>query len=97
MATNPESKALQDNLDVDYVISYRFADTRKFQKPLKWTHRSDTILAKAQAQQGLEKLLQALANVGLQTCVRIGENCSLLVFAKAADTEQFKNEVYKQR
>lgn len=58
---------------------------------------SDWTIAKSEAQQGLERLIQALARVGLQTTIRAGENCSILVFVKAADDERFKNEVYKQR
>ena len=53
--------------------------------------------AKAEAQKGLAKLLEALTRVGLQVTVRNGGKCSLLVFVKAPELEHFKNEVYKQR
>jgi len=73
-------KALESNLDVDYVISYRFAKTDK---------------AKAAAQ--FEKLCQALANVGLQTEARNGENQSLLLFVRVASDEHLFGEVYRSR
>ncbi|KAF3051035.1 hypothetical protein E8E11_008351 [Didymella keratinophila] len=75
-----KSKALQSNLDVDYVISYRFAKSDK---------------AKAAAQ--FEKLCHALANVGLQTEARNGENHSLLLFVRVASDEHLFGEVYRSR
>ncbi|KAJ4993051.1 hypothetical protein SVAN01_01403 [Stagonosporopsis vannaccii] len=75
-----KSKALQSNLDVDYVISYRFAKTDK---------------ARAAAQ--FEKLCHALANVGLQTEARNGDNHSLLLFVRVASDEHLFGEVYRSR
>lgn len=44
-----------------------------------------------------QNLIRALADVGLQTEVRNGEDSSLLVFVKAADEEVFSNVVYRSR
>ncbi|OAK97897.1 DUF590-domain-containing protein [Phaeosphaeriaceae sp. SRC1lsM3a] len=75
-----KSQALQSNLDVDYVISYRFAKTDK---------------SKAVAQ--FEKLCEALANVGLQTEVRNGDDHSVLLFVRVASDEHLHGEVYRSR
>ncbi|KAF2085021.1 DUF590-domain-containing protein [Saccharata proteae CBS 121410] len=66
----PKSPAMQTNMEVDYVITYRFATTDK-----------DAAIAK------FEKLIQALASVGLATEVRNGENHSVLVFVRVASEE----------
>ncbi|KAF2274077.1 DUF590-domain-containing protein [Westerdykella ornata] len=77
----PKSHALQTNMDVDYVISYRFAKT------------ADKSVAISQ----FEKLVEALASVGLQTSVRDGDNDSVLVFVKAVSDEHLFGEVYRSR
>lgn len=43
------------------------------------------------------KLVQTLANVGLATEVRNGENQSVLVFIKVASEEHLFGEVYRSR
>lgn len=73
-------EALQTNLDVDYVISYK-VDT------------SD----KKESTSQFKKLIRALAEVGLTTEVRHGEDNSLLVFVKAADEQWLANVVYRSR
>ncbi|KAF1953514.1 DUF590-domain-containing protein [Byssothecium circinans] len=75
-----KSQALQTNMDVDYVISYRFAKSDKA-----------TAIAK------FEKLVEALASVGLQTEVRNGESHSVLLFLRVASDEHLFGEVYRSR
>ncbi|KAF2133584.1 DUF590-domain-containing protein [Dothidotthia symphoricarpi CBS 119687] len=75
-----KSQALQSNLDVDYVITYRFAKTDK-----------RTAIAQ------FEKLCEAIANVGLQTEVRNGDNHSVLLFVRVASDEHLFGEVYRSR
>ncbi|RDI88360.1 hypothetical protein Vi05172_g1080 [Venturia inaequalis] len=70
----------KSNMEVDYVISYRFATTDR----------------KAAIVQ-FEKLIQALASVGLATEVRNGGKHSLLVFVKVASEEHLFGEVYRSR
>lgn len=55
------------------------------------------VLDKPEAQQGLQSLLQALAQVGLAIEVRNGDNCSLLVFVKVASDKILSHEVYRSR
>ncbi|MCJ1243176.1 hypothetical protein MMC30_000373 [Trapelia coarctata] len=52
---------------------------------------------KLEATAGFEKLIQALARLGLTTEVRNGDNCSVLVFVKAEADKRFRNEVYRSR
>lgn len=92
------AKPSHANLDVDYVIIYRFTDTSTapfsiWEAPIN----SLTVLDKSEAQQGLERLLQALAQVGLAIEVRNGENCSLLIFVKVASDKRLSHEVYRSR
>ncbi|KAJ5101282.1 Acyl-CoA N-acyltransferase [Penicillium alfredii] len=77
MAT--ETRPLESNLHVDYVIQYRFGDAD--QTP---------------AIEQLEKLLEALAKVGLQSEVRQGDESSLLVFVRAS-TKRLKRAIYRSR
>lgn len=44
-----------------------------------------------------QKLIEALAQVGLATEVRNGESHSLLVFVKVASDEHLFGEVYRSR
>lgn len=55
-----------------------------------------TISDRSQAIEQLEKLLQALAQVGLQVEVRQGDESSLLVFVKASE-KRLKQAVYRSR
>lgn len=55
-----------------------------------------TIADRSQAIEQLEKLLQALAQVGLQVEVRQGDESSLLVFVKASE-KRLKQAVYRSR
>lgn len=91
-------KALQSNLDVDYVISYSFAKTGMRHvdaliRPLEADYNTDK--AKAAAQ--FEKLCHTLASVGLQTEARNGDNHSLLLFVRVASDEHLFGEVYRSR
>lgn len=52
---------------------------------------------KTEATAQFEKLIQSLAEVGLQTEVRNGENHTLLVFIKALDGRVMANVVYRSR
>ncbi|PVI04886.1 DUF590-domain-containing protein [Periconia macrospinosa] len=75
-----KSQPQQTNMDVDYVISYRFAKTDKA-----------TAIAK------FEKLVEALASVGLQTEVRNGDSHSVLLFLRVASDDHLFGEVYRSR
>jgi anoctamin-10 len=55
-----------------------------------------TIADQSQAIGQLEKLLQSLAEVGLQAEVRQGDETSLLVFVKASE-KRLKRAVYRSR
>lgn len=94
----PRTRASHGNLDVDYVITFRFPETSK---PLCTTREASvnpsTVLDKLEAQQGLQSLLQALARVGLAIEVRNGDNCSLLIFVKVASDKILSHEVYRSR
>lgn len=92
-----KSKALQSNLDVDYVISYRFAKTGTRHENTKRQPGADHSTDKAKAAAQFEKLCQALANVGLQTEARNGDNHSLLLFVRVASDEHLFGEVYRSR
>ena len=96
MASHPNT--LYDNFDVDYVITYRFADTSK--SPNSTTRLfldKPTFIAKAEASRSFQNLVQALALVGLAIEVRNGGNCSLLVFVKVASDERLNKAVYRSR
>lgn len=94
----PTGTQLGNNFGVDYVISYRFADIGAISDS-QLKHRSvlTIITGKSAALADFEKLVQALARLGLITEVRNGANCSLLVFVKAEEAKSLKNEVYKSR
>lgn len=94
----PPAKVLHGNLDVDYVITYRFTETSN--SPfVKQEALVNLLIAldKPEAQQGLQSLLQALAHVGLAVEVRNGDNCSLLIFVKVASDKRLSHEVYRSR
>ena len=94
----PHHNILHDNFGVDYVITYRFADTCESSISLVSFFLDILILtAKADASRSLEDLVQALARVGFAIEVRNGENCSLLVFVKVASDERLNNAVYRSR
>ena len=55
------------------------------------------IADRAEAKELFEKLLQALASVGLAIEIRNGDNCSLLVFVKVASDKRLNQAVYRSR
>ena len=55
------------------------------------------MIDKTEAISQFEKLVQALASVGLETEVRPGEDHSLLVFVKATSQDHLYGEVYRSR
>lgn len=94
----PHHNSLHDNFDVDYVITYRFADTGKSRNPMaSFCLTRPTSTAKAEASRCFQDLVQTLARVGFAIEVRNGENCSLLVFVKVASDERLNNAVYRSR
>lgn len=89
--------ALHSNFDVDYVISYRFTDIGMLLPfPFEPSPRQRSA-DKSEAIANFQKLIRALAGVGLETEVRNGDNCSVLVFVKAASEKRFNNVVYRSR
>ena len=94
----PHGDVLHDNYGVDYVITYRFANTCESSISMVSIFLNVLILtAKADASKSLEDLVQALARVGFAIEVRNGEGCSLLVFVKVASHERLNNAVYRSR
>ena len=59
--------------------------------------RSLTKIDKPTAEPRFEKLVTALANVGLATEARNGDNCSILLFVKVASEAYLQRETYKSR
>lgn len=54
-------------------------------------------LGKTKAEARFIKLIEALNDVGLQTEVRNGDNCAVLIFVKIASTGHLEAEVYRSR
>jgi anoctamin-10 len=57
----------------------------------------DSATGKTEAEAQFGKLIEALNNVGLETEVRNGDNCAVLVFVKIASEKHLKAEVYHSR
>lgn len=95
----PPSASADSNLDVDYVLVYRFTSKGKSGLvPLMSLPKTDsTLLDKNKAVSRFQNLIRALADVGLETEVRNGEDATLLVFVKAADEKIFSDVVYRSR
>ncbi|OCT51270.1 plasma membrane stress response protein [Cladophialophora carrionii] len=74
-------KTLQTNFDVDYVISYRMPKDE----------------GKEAGITQFRKLIRALAETGLTTEVRRGDETSLLVFIKASDEKILADVVHRSR
>ncbi|KAI9803117.1 MAG: hypothetical protein M1833_001188 [Piccolia ochrophora] len=87
-AHSAKGNAVHSNLNVDYVISYRFAEVGL---------DKSGVSEKKSAAAGFEKLVRALAGVGLATEARNGDNCSVLVFVKAATEKHLFDQVYRAR
>lgn len=111
MATATEANALGYNLKVDYVIHYSFGDSGMSPasvagKNVVGRPRPEELSGvvnalfpppdQAQAIAQLEKLLRTLANVGLQSEVRQGDETSLLVFVRASK-RRLNRAVYRSR
>ena len=92
----PHYKGIQDNYEVDYVISFRFTDSG-YTILIFLQTLADDYKDKTEAAKSFEKLVQALARVGLSTEVRNGGNCSLLIFVKTATDERLNKAVYRSR
>lgn len=94
-----KSQALQSNMDVDYVISYRFAKTGSYCRGgyLGQAVGTDHDTDKAKAIAQLEKLCQAVSNVGLQTEVRLGDSDTVLLFVRVVSDQHLFGEVYRSR
>ena len=87
-------------MEVDYVISYRYANagTSRCYDQSQPMHTDQTVVTeKPEAVAQFEKLIKALASVGLDTEVRAGEDYSLLVFVKEASLDHLYGEVYRSR
>ena len=95
----PPLASAESNLDVDYVLVYRFSPEGKFGLlPLASLPVTDSMpLDKHKAISNFQNLIRALADVGLETEVRNGEDSTLLVFVKAADEKIFSEVVYRSR
>jgi hypothetical protein len=91
-------EATAGDLDVDYVISYRIpSDCTANVLDLSGQAMLTLRIAKTGATEQFKKLIRALANAGLQTEVRNGDESSLLVFVRAADEKIFGDMVYRSR
>ncbi|KAI9736231.1 MAG: hypothetical protein M1834_001117 [Cirrosporium novae-zelandiae] len=88
--------SLANNFNVDYVISYRFATTG-WSSLFGLAQPSSQLAEKEAAVISFQKLVQSLGEVGLDTEVRNGGNCSVLVFVKVASDERLARLVYRSR
>jgi anoctamin-10 len=95
----PPAASADSNLDVDYVLVYRFSSEGKVGLlPFTYLLRTDTVLSdKSKAISKFQDLIRALVDVGLETEVRNGEDSTLLVFIRAADENIFGDVVYRSR
>ena len=95
----PPAVSAESNLDVDYVLVYRFSSEGKpGLVPFPHMLRADTVRSdKSKAISKFQDLIRALADVGLETEVRNGEDSTLLVFIRAADENIFGDVVYRSR
>lgn len=57
----------------------------------------DAFTVKAKAETQFVKLIETLNDVGLETEVRNGDNCAVLIFVKAASERLLNAEVYRSR
>lgn len=57
----------------------------------------DHALGKSEATTQYQKLIEALASVGVSTEVRNGEAHTLLIFTKLASKEHLYGEIYRSR
>ena len=64
---------------------------------MKCLEANSLISDKSKAVSSFQNLIRALADVGLETEVRNGEDSTLLVFVKAADEKVFGDVVYRSR
>lgn len=87
---------MQTNMEVDYVLVFRFATTGRWAESIE-NNIANAALDKATAVSNFEKLVKSLAQVGLATEVRNGESNSVLVFVKNASKEHLYGEVYRSR
>ena len=90
----------ETNFDVDFVISYRYLGTGIFGLPSDLPYCLSSQYSstdKSEALNEFQKLIQSLAQVGLQTEVRNGENHTILIFVKAANDEALGTAVYRSR
>jgi anoctamin-10 len=93
------------NLDVDYVISYKYASSGivytfqaapiESQQPM--LTKACPVSDQTQAITQFESLIKALTAAGLDTEVRAGEDYSLLVFIREASPDHLNGEVYRSR
>lgn len=92
------SKVLQTNYDVDYVISYRIPKDGLHSPSLYFCKRNaNSITDKEGGISQFKKLIRSLAETGLTTEVRRGDETSLLVFVKAADEKILADVVHRSR
>lgn len=82
MASSVPSSPAQSNHYVDYVIHYTFGEDGMPLSRKQATPANSPDSSKATEQ--LEQLLRKLAEVGLQTEVRQGDQSSLFVFVRAS-------------
>lgn len=95
----PPSASAESNLDVDYVLVYRFSSEGKSGLlPFASLLGTDSVPSdKSKTISKFQDLIRALADVGLETEVRNGEDSTVLVFVKAADEKIFSDVVYRSR
>ena len=62
-----------------------------------WVAKLIRWLDREEAEVGFERLVQALAIVGMAMEVRNGDNCSVLVFVKIESDKRLNDVVYRSR
>ncbi|EPS38450.1 hypothetical protein H072_7796 [Dactylellina haptotyla CBS 200.50] len=87
LGTGTPTSIFAANLDVEYVISFRYANAGQ---PAQ-TGDSST------PEEQLEKLLHTLDLAGLRTVVRDGGNGTLLIFTRIRSEKKLLGEIYRSR
>lgn len=82
------TKVFASNLDVDFVISFRYNKT---------SSTTDEVGNASTPEQQFQKLLLALDKAGLAVEVRDGQNGNLLVFVRIRSERKLLGEVYRSR
>lgn len=96
MASSSSGISAHANHYVDYVIRYGFGGNGRCPPEDAQLANRESTTGNSKASDQLELLLRKLADVGLQTEVRQGDESSLLVFVRASK-KSLKRAVHQSR